>query len=70
MVSAAGGGNRAVFPPNLVGPHRTRLAGTLSDEDLVAFAADLAEVPRNYNQADDGTVAARAEYLEAVGVRG
>jgi len=48
----------------------TRLAGTLSDEDLVAFAADLAEVPRGYNQADDGTVAARAEYLEAVGVRG
>ncbi len=47
----------------------TRLAGTLSEQDLAAFSADLAEVPRGYNQADDGTVAARAEYLEAVGVR-
>jgi ubiquinone/menaquinone biosynthesis C-methylase UbiE len=47
----------------------TRLAGTLSDEDRPRFAADLAEVARRFNRADDGTVAADAEYLEAVGVR-
>jgi ubiquinone/menaquinone biosynthesis C-methylase UbiE len=47
----------------------TKLAGTLSDQDLAKFAADLAEVPRQFNQAEDGTVAARAEYLEAIGIR-
>ena len=47
----------------------TKLAGTLSGDDLAKFAADLAEVPRAFNKADDGTVAARAEYLEAVGIR-
>lgn len=47
----------------------TRLAGTLSAEDLAKFAAELADVPRQFNRADDGTVAGAAEYLEAVGVR-
>jgi ubiquinone/menaquinone biosynthesis C-methylase UbiE len=47
----------------------TRLAGTLSGQDLREFASDLAEVARTFNQADDGTVAAPSEYLEAVGIR-
>lgn len=47
----------------------TRLAGTLSDEDRERFAADLAEVARQFDRADDNTLAAPAEYLEAVGVR-
>jgi ubiquinone/menaquinone biosynthesis C-methylase UbiE len=47
----------------------TKLAGSLSEEDLANFAADLAAVPAGYNAADDGTVAGRAEYLEAVGVK-
>ncbi|MGZ4594121.1 MAG: class I SAM-dependent methyltransferase [Actinomycetes bacterium] len=47
----------------------TRLAGTLSGDDLDRFSDDLAEVTRKYNRVDDGTVAAPAEYLEAVGVR-
>jgi ubiquinone/menaquinone biosynthesis C-methylase UbiE len=47
----------------------TKLAGTLPDEDLVQFAAELADVPRRFNRADDGTVAATAEYLEAVGIK-
>jgi ubiquinone/menaquinone biosynthesis C-methylase UbiE len=47
----------------------TRLAGTLSEEDLARFSADLAEVAREYNSADDGTVAAPSEYLEAVGIK-
>ena len=47
----------------------TRLAGNLSSQDLERFADDLADVARRYNRADDGTVAAPAEYLEAVGVR-
>ena len=47
----------------------TRLSGTLSAEDLARFADDLADVARQYNRADDGTVVAPSEYLEAVGVR-
>ena len=47
----------------------TKLAGTLPDQDLVQFAAELAEVSRSFNRADDGTVAAAAEYLEAVGIK-
>jgi ubiquinone/menaquinone biosynthesis C-methylase UbiE len=47
----------------------TKLAGTLSDQDADRFSEDLAKVAQQYNQADDGTVAARSEYLEAVGVR-
>ncbi len=47
----------------------TRLAGNLSGPDLERFADDLANVARTYNRADDRTVAAAAEYLEAVGVR-
>jgi len=46
----------------------TRLAGTLSATDLERFAADLADVARQFNRAD-GTVVAPSEYLEAVGVR-
>lgn len=46
-----------------------RLAGTLDDAGRVSFAADLAEVPRKFNRADDGTVLAAGEYLEAVGIR-
>ncbi len=47
----------------------TRLAGTLSDVARAQFAADLADVARQFNGADDGTVLAPGEYLEAVGVR-
>ena len=47
----------------------TRLAGSLDGEDYRHLATDLADVPRAFDYADDGTVAARAEYLEAVGVR-
>jgi ubiquinone/menaquinone biosynthesis C-methylase UbiE len=47
----------------------TRLAGTLSGDDLDRFAADLADVARRFNRAEDGTVVAPSEYLEAVGVR-
>jgi SAM-dependent methyltransferase len=47
----------------------TRLAGTLSGQDLDRFGEDLAGVALRYNRADDGTVAAPAEYLEAVGIR-
>jgi len=47
----------------------TRLAGTLTGADLDRFAADLADVARRFNRADDGTVVAPSEYLEAVGVR-
>ncbi|GAA1670468.1 class I SAM-dependent methyltransferase [Kribbella yunnanensis] len=47
----------------------TRLAGTLDGEDHRRFAAELADVPRAFDYATDGTVAARAEYLEVVGIR-
>ena len=47
----------------------TRLAGSLSGADLEKFAAELADVPRKFNVADDDTLVAPAEYLEAVGVR-
>jgi ubiquinone/menaquinone biosynthesis C-methylase UbiE len=47
----------------------TRLSGSLTDERLAEFAVDLAAVAREFNRADDGTVAAPAEYLEAVGIR-
>ncbi|GAA1588065.1 class I SAM-dependent methyltransferase [Kribbella sancticallisti] len=47
----------------------TKLAGSLSEQDLATFAADLADVPRKYNYAEDGTLAGRAEYLEAVGIK-
>lgn len=47
----------------------TRLAGTLDEGPRAQFAADLADVSRQFNRADDGTVLAPGEYLEAVGVR-
>jgi ubiquinone/menaquinone biosynthesis C-methylase UbiE len=47
----------------------TRLSASLTGERLAEFAADLAAVAREFNRADDGTVAAPAEYLEAVGIR-
>jgi ubiquinone/menaquinone biosynthesis C-methylase UbiE len=47
----------------------TRLAGTLDDAAKERFAADLADVPRAFDYSDDGTVAARAEYLEVVATR-
>ncbi|MBB5873546.1 ubiquinone/menaquinone biosynthesis C-methylase UbiE [Allocatelliglobosispora scoriae] len=47
----------------------TRLSGTLNADDLASFAADLADVAREFNRADDGTVAAPSTYLEAVGRR-
>ncbi len=46
----------------------TKLAGTLDEATAQRFAADLAEVPRPFNRADDGTVLAGGEYLEAIGV--
>ena len=47
----------------------TRLSGTLAEEDLTRFSADLAAVARRYDRADGPTVAAPSEYLQAVGVR-
>lgn len=47
----------------------TRLAGTLDEGTRAQFAADLADVARHFNRADDGTVLAPGEYLQAVGVR-
>lgn len=47
----------------------TRVAGTLDEGQRAQFAADLADVPSQFNRADDGTVLAAVEYLEAVGVR-
>lgn len=47
----------------------TKLSGTLSDDDLRTFAAELADVSRRFNVADDDTLVAPSEYLEAVGVR-
>ncbi|MFF4618376.1 class I SAM-dependent methyltransferase [Nonomuraea jabiensis] len=45
------------------------LAGKLDEDARRRFAADLAEVPKRFNRAGDGTVLAAGEYLEAVGVR-
>jgi ubiquinone/menaquinone biosynthesis C-methylase UbiE len=47
----------------------TRLAGSLDATARAQFAADIAAVTEPFNQADDGTVFAPGEYLEAVGVR-
>jgi ubiquinone/menaquinone biosynthesis C-methylase UbiE len=51
----------------------TRLAGTLDEQTRSQFAADLADVARQFNGQGngqgDGTVLAPGEYLEAVGVR-
>jgi ubiquinone/menaquinone biosynthesis C-methylase UbiE len=47
----------------------TRLVGTLSPADRASFAGDLADLARRFNRAEDGTVVAPSEYLEAVGVR-
>jgi len=47
----------------------TRLASSLDDEARAQFGADLADVPRQFNRAGDGTVLAPGEYLQAVGVR-
>ncbi|RVX47631.1 methyltransferase family protein [Nonomuraea polychroma] len=46
-----------------------RLGGTLDEATRARFAADLAEVPKKFNRADDGTVLADGEYLEAIGIR-
>jgi ubiquinone/menaquinone biosynthesis C-methylase UbiE len=46
----------------------TRIAGSLSTEDGERYAADVAAVAREFNQAKDGTVVAPSDYLEAVGV--
>lgn len=49
----------------------TRLAASLPEPERERFAIDLAEVAVRFNRAGDGTVAAPADYLEAVGtVRG
>jgi ubiquinone/menaquinone biosynthesis C-methylase UbiE len=47
----------------------TRLAGALDDGQRAQLAADLADVPRQFNRSGDGSVLAAAEYLEAIGVR-
>src|SRR5215467_9607431 len=46
----------------------TRLSGTPSTSDLDRFADDLAAVAPQFHRADDGTVVAPSEYLEAVGI--
>ena len=47
----------------------TRLSESLDDELRAQLAADIADVPGQFNRAGDGTVLAPGEYLEAVGVR-
>jgi SAM-dependent methyltransferase len=47
----------------------TRLAGSLDEGAQAQLAADIAGVTGPFNLADDGTVFAPGEYLEAVGVR-
>jgi ubiquinone/menaquinone biosynthesis C-methylase UbiE len=47
----------------------TRLAGALDDGQRAQLAADLADVPRQFNRSGDRSVLAAAEYLEAIGVR-
>jgi ubiquinone/menaquinone biosynthesis C-methylase UbiE len=47
----------------------TRLSGILPEPDRQRFTDELAGVARQFNRADDGTVAAPSEYLEAVGIR-
>jgi ubiquinone/menaquinone biosynthesis C-methylase UbiE len=47
----------------------TRLAGTLGEVARAQLGADLADVARQFDAADDGTVLAPGEYLEAVGMR-
>ena len=47
----------------------TRVAASLDDDARAQFAADLADVPTPFNRANDGTVLATGEYLEAVGIR-
>jgi SAM-dependent methyltransferase len=47
----------------------TRLVGTLPPADRAGFAAELADVARQFNRSGDATVVAPSEYLEAVGVR-
>lgn len=46
-----------------------RVAGKLSGADAEKYAADLADVARRFNRAEDGTLVGVAEYLEAVGVK-
>jgi SAM-dependent methyltransferase len=46
-----------------------RVAAALDDDKRAEFSAELADVARQFNRVDDGTVLAPAEYLEAVGVR-
>jgi SAM-dependent methyltransferase len=47
----------------------TRLTGNLPQADRQRFADELADVARKFNRAQDGTVVAPSEYLEAVGIR-
>jgi len=47
----------------------TRLVATLDEATRAQFAADLADVPRQFNRATDGTLRAAGEHLQAVGVR-
>jgi len=46
-----------------------RLSAALDEQRRESFAADLAELIAGYNRATDGTVAAPAEYLQAIGTR-
>jgi ubiquinone/menaquinone biosynthesis C-methylase UbiE len=46
-----------------------RLSAGLDEARRTAFHRDLAELAATYNRATDGTVAAVADYLEAVGTR-
>jgi ubiquinone/menaquinone biosynthesis C-methylase UbiE len=47
----------------------TRLEASLDDAAAAQLAADIAEVPKPFNHAEDGTLLAAGEYLEAVGIR-
>jgi hypothetical protein len=53
---------------NYYGPI-TKLAASFDEEKAAEFTADIADVPRPFNIATDGTLLGPSEYLEAVGVR-
>jgi hypothetical protein len=46
-----------------------RLSAGLDEARRTQFGRDLADLIARYNRATDGTVAAPADYLEAVGTR-
>jgi hypothetical protein len=58
----------ADFMSQYYGP-TARLSAGLDEARRGEFSADLADLVSRYNRATDGTVAAPADYLQAVGTR-